>query len=358
MTSALVHILREYPYLKQSLVTRIFEAAGHEAPGLISIDTQRSMTCVGEAEPSSGRARPDIVFTDRHDETSTILILENKFKNGCTLTEKQPVDYIRLLAKHRPTGMVLVAPESQIPYYERECHALCQNAGLMNAEARHLNNPNQFLSFLSWQRLVKMLCEEALLKTIPDGGIPTVICDLSQLKGLLNHMEETEIKPFSIEDFDEIRRVAFRLPQLNRILARIGQKLPERFKTSWEAFPSRPDLAREDGVNVHIKGKLFWLVPDFTLLSKQSMKDPNTLSAFWLRIGFFKGWMNHGTSEPEMERIRAAMEATTRTVVAEPLDCLSMALPFQAGQPEEQILRSLIKMIEQLELNLGVNSEL
>ena len=351
-TTALVRILQEYPDLQESLVTWIFERALKPSPGHLRIDTQRSMACSAESDNPGKKAKPDILFTEENDCERAILILENKLK--ARLTQRQPVDYIRLLVEHRPAGMVVIAPSSQIGIYKRQCQDLCERAGLIDCENRTLRSFQRFLDFLSWQELMSFLYNKALSSEKSSvGEMPRQICDLSQLKGLMEQMEEEKIDTFSSDDLALLRKIAYRIPQLYRVL----EKVRREFNLCKDWSHGRwATLDFEGGVDIFIWKHQFWLLPDFKLLSSEPSDQARGAPVFWLR--YCSDYTdNKSSSDRAKGLIRLAMNDSSKCVINKSRDCFSMALPFHAEQSEDQIINLLIESIKTFEVNLAKRLE-
>ena len=267
-------------------------------------------------------------------------MLENKFFAG--LTDGQPVKYIALTARDQPAGLVLVAPGSRIRELQAECHRRCKDARLEPTpiENGYFSVERKFVYFLSWDELLRHLYE-----TAEEGGSPGCKSDIFQLEGIRRRMEGERIGAFADGEFAQLKQIAHRIPQLNRLVAKVKDEIDclRQFGTRWEKSEM------QGGFILDIHGKDFWLLPDFESLAK----DERSVSPLWVRIGFDATWKrNRNTPFQTRQQIRLAMEGTGQSVRDFPSEIFSIPLPFGTEQSEQDLVKAVVAIILQLNRNL------
>jgi hypothetical protein len=343
MTLALFHVLQQHGILKDNFIAWIFEKVSQKPPERVRARPQVQAECPPEVAENSQRRwiRPDICFLDDQKEgESPVLLMENKFFAG--LTDGQPVKYIAMAARDQPAGLVLVAPRSRIRELQEECHRRCKDACLVPTpiENGYFSVDRKFVYFLSWEELLDHLYETAVESVSAECK-----SDISQLEGIRRRMEGERIGAFLEGELAQLKQIAYRLPQLNRLLVKVKEEIDclRKFGTKWE----KSEI--QGGLILDIHGKDFWLLPDFELLAR----DERSVSPFWLRIGFDSTWKrNRNTSFQTRQRIRLAMEGTGQNIRDFPAETFSIPLPFGTEQNEQDLVKAVVATILQLNRNL------
>jgi hypothetical protein len=350
MTLALFHVLQKHPCLQRDLVDWIFKKVSHDPPANIRMTTQERMTSDSGPDGEGLWVQPDICFLD--DNAGTVLMIENKFL--AELQSTQPVAYIKRLSTKRPAGLVLIAPQSQLHHYQSKCRERIQ-AHFPDArrDGHRVFIEQKFFYLLSWEDLI-----EHLLGKIPQCGDlaerDVAKYDVAQLEGIRRKMEGEKLDPFEAEEFDALKKIAGRIPKLYGILERLRFQLRPAGKWSTATLEKTNTI---HGLNLRIRGLLFWLVPDFNLLAKTGPRDNHNLALFWLRIGFDDAWGEPNKSAPGevQERIYQAMSGVPSQPVVrdEAHGPFLMQFPFHVDQSEEELIRAWVDTIETLDRNLG-----
>lgn len=213
------------------------------------------------AQKSEGSARPDMQGLD--DNTPRVFI-ENKFWAG--LTENQPVEYLRLLAKcEKPAVLLVVAPEKRLETIWRELgHRLDDDivgapeetppAGIHGILRTELGPT---LALASWTSLFLQI--EAKVKDEPRS-----LNDLGQLRALCGAADRNAFIPLSSTDLTDQRIPALVLQLISVVDRAVSVCVTERVlslkgltkQSNWERMGRYIDFPGRVGV---------WIGVDFDL---------------------------------------------------------------------------------------------
>ncbi len=145
--------------------------------------------------------RPDMWGND--DEAKPHVFVENKFWAG--LTDKQPVSYLRILAKQtHPTILLVVVPEAREQTVWGELKRRVEEAGISATELEATagivrsitTGDGPILALTSWTKLLSVLDHEV-------SDDKSAKSDLLQLKALCEAVESTAFTPFSSEQISD-----------------------------------------------------------------------------------------------------------------------------------------------------------
>lgn len=198
---ALGHILSASPAAVRALED-VLQTGGAEVGKIASVKTQAS----GEEG-----TRPDLAGRDQHNKEC--VLIEAKFWAG--LTDKQPVDYLKQLRQNQASALLFVAPAKR---FESLWTELCRRVKeakielVLGHEETNLRSATvggeRRLMLISWATLLDRMVSRA-----STAGESHTVCDIQQLRGLAEQMDEDAFLPLRPEE--------------------LGPEFPRRLKSLW-----------------------------------------------------------------------------------------------------------------------------
>ena len=197
-----------------------------------------------QTQQTDENLRPDMWGIDGNEPR---VFIENKFWAG--LTEGQPVEYLRILAKYnQPTVLLVVVPEARLDSVWREfLQRILQADILMTDKAPSSNvyrvtktNMGPLLALTSWNKLLSAIEVE-----LTDE--PRTRNDLLQLRSLCDAADSDAFLPISAEELTNQRHPALIL-QLNSVVQKaveqgVNEKIllieglrPNTFGIAWDGI--------------------------------------------------------------------------------------------------------------------------
>ncbi len=207
-TQALAYLLRSSPDITRAFVGMLQEANIEFEPGRV------------EAEQEHEEARPDLTI---HDSDGRVRVfVENKF--WASLTDAQPVSYLKDLPEDLPSALMLIVPEQRVPTVWSELKERCRQAGFEPEDAggsavmRAHAGCNTML-VASWRYVLDRLLDAARA-----GGHDTIGHDILQLQGLAGRMDREAFLPLRGDEVTD-REVARRLINYSDLIGEIIDKI-------------------------------------------------------------------------------------------------------------------------------------
>ena len=198
---ALGHILSASPAAVRALED-VLQTGGAEVGKIASVKTQAS----GEEG-----TRPDLAGRDQHNKER--VLIEAKFWAG--LTDKQPVAYLERLRQNQAPALLFVAPAKRFESLWTELRRRVKEAKIelvLGHEETNLRSATvggeHRLVLISWATLLDRMVSRA-----STAGESHTVCDIQQLRGLAEQMDEDAFLPLRPEE--------------------LGPEFPRRLKSLW-----------------------------------------------------------------------------------------------------------------------------
>jgi hypothetical protein len=288
--------------------------------------------------------RPDMWGND--DEAKPHVFVENKFWAG--LTDKQPVSYLKILAKqNHPTVLLVVVPEAREKTVWRELKRRVDAAGISATEKdpivgilRNIKTRiGPILALTSWTRLLNFL----ELEVSDDKSAKS---DLLQLKALCEAVESDAFMPFSSEDVSDQRTPGLILQLTSVVQEATSQAFSESALTKGKRLAPSGDSSR-NGIyaNILADGRCgLWFGVHFGL---------------WKKYGITPLWVFFSTTTwGRAAEVRALLEpwATKKGVfvASEPNGYFVVAFDLLLGEEENLVIRGIVDRFKEIGKALSV----
>ncbi len=176
-----------------------------------------------EAEVGSEGSRPDLTI---HDTDGHVRVfVENKF--WASLTEAQPVSYLRSLPEYPESALVFVVPEKRVATVWQELKERCKKEGLewedltKNGQVQRARVDSNCMLITNWDHVLEKLLNAA-------GSLNDDIQhDIHQLRGLVKRVDSSEeflpLRDEDIADQDTARRLVNFIGLIDPIVDRLKQ---------------------------------------------------------------------------------------------------------------------------------------
>ena len=291
---------------------------------------------------SEDNKRPDMWGFD--EKATPKVFIENKFWAG--LTNNQPVDYLRTLAKYpTPTVLLVVAPETRIETLWRELQQRLVNAGLTAADRDAsggvaysvTTSVGPVFAVTSWGRLLNCLEAETL-------GDRAVRNDLEQLRALCEAADSEAFVPMSPEQIGDQRIPAFVL----------------QLTTIWHAAVDV--AARQEVLDLHGTSPQ----ASSERIGRYAYLGKEHYAGVWLGIHFGL-WKAHGGSPlwvvfsgsdwGRSRQVRALLEpwaAQQRLSTGGSGEEFAVSLDLLVGADKDEVVKRIVKRLEEIKAVLSV----
>lgn len=245
-----------------------------------------------EAEVGSEGSRPDLTI---HDTDGHVRIfVENKF--WASLTEAQPVSYLRSLPENSESALVFVVPEKRVAMVWQELQERCKKEGLdwedlaKNVPVQRARVGSNRMLITNWDHVLNTLRNAAR------PGNDNIQNDILQLQGLVDRVDSSEaflpLRDEDVADQDTARRLVNFIDLIIPIVERLEQ----------DGIADTKDLKTTN--TVYYYGRFFRMYDRFELLLVNELKiwRNRGISPLWLR-----SWIKENRRNMEnLEKARVA----------------------------------------------------
>ncbi len=291
-------------------------------------------------QQTEGIARPDLWG---FDGGTPRVFIENKFWAG--LTENQPVEYLRLLARYpKPAVLLMVVPAARLDIVWRELtHRLATaNVGTSpwNPSAKvHFvvaTDSGPFLALTSWANLLSVIEAELVDE-------PRLTNDLLQLRALCDATDLDAAVPFSSTELTDQRTPAFVLHLNSAAQRAVNAGVAEgvlsvtglRPMANWERHGQYVSFPKAMGLCA-------WFGTDFRR---------------WRERGSTPLWLVFAADRSGRAfEVRAVLERWTE---GQGLDCsvqgddFAVGIDVVAGEEQEHVIRSIVTRLKDIATELS-----
>ncbi len=219
----LVPLIRQAEPAATQALHYILEAAPEAASAFVELLVGRRFEIgriASEWQFENG-VRPDIAIYDVHGEVR--LFVENKF--WASLTDQQPVAYLKALPAKGRSVLAFIAPEDRAGSLWAELKDRCERANLdladeiRSTDFRRIRVGKCALFLTSWRRVL-----DALESAAVAGGHGAVAQDVVQLRGLTEQMNSDIFPPLGGAEATDVR-VARRMLNYAALIDDISDRL-------------------------------------------------------------------------------------------------------------------------------------
>ena len=211
-TEALNYILNSSSVARMAFV-RFLSPAGLSSETRLTFRTQAS---------GVDGDRPDLIGTNESGEET--LIVESKF--WATLTDKQPVAYLKRLGENGGKILLFLVPAKRIELIWDQLMQRVQSAELQIVMDER--STQKFPVARVEGNLVLAACTlnsalAQLMKAVEDAGEGRIVSDIRQLQGLCSKLEQATFEPIRSEEISP--EIAKRITQYDSLMGDVIQQL-------------------------------------------------------------------------------------------------------------------------------------
>ncbi len=317
-TQALTYILDRNSELAKAFIGMLGEGSMEFEPGRI------------EAEVGSEGSRPDLTI---HDTDGHVRVfVENKF--WASLTEAQPVSYLRSLPGDPESALVFVVPEKRVATVWQELKERCKKEGLecedlaKNGQVRRARVGRNRMLITNWDHVLKNLLNAA--RSLNDH----IKHDIHQLQGLVNRVDSSEaFLPLRDEDIanqETARLLVNFIDLIDPIVDRLKQ----------DGIADTKDLRTTN--SAYHYGRYFRMYVRFPLLLVIDLKK------IWRNYGVSPLWLGSWIKEPQMN-----MENLEKARVAFPITVESdgyryFPIRLKSGVDRDRVIDDAVRQIREI----------
>ncbi len=283
-----------------------------------------------EAEVGSEGSRPDLTI---HDTDGHVRVfVENKF--WASLTEAQPVSYLRSLPEKPKSALVFVVPEKRVATVWQELKERCEQADLEWEDLAKIGpvqsarvDSNRML-ITNWDHVLKILQDTAYSM---DGDIQH---DIRQLLGLVKRVDSSEtFLPLRDENVDD-RETARRLVNFIDLIVPIVERLKQDGIADTEGLKTTN--------SAYHFGRYFRMYDRFPLLLVIDLKK------IWRNYGVSPLWLGSWIKEPQrnMENLEKARVAFPITVESDGYRYFPIRL--KSGVDRDRVIDDAVRQIREI----------
>ncbi len=296
-----------------------------------------------------GSSRPDMWGCD--DQRLPHVFVENKFWAG--FTNKQPVEYLKSLAKQpHPTMLLMVVPEARLTtVWDELCMRVTNAGGTIEKSKAPAGIVNQaitsfgpitgscpIMALTSWKRLLSHL-EHTLANAFEDND-RSALSDLSQLQALCDAEDSSAVGPFNAEELTNQQQPGLMLRLASIVLSASEKAASDKVLAGagrWAGTPAM-GMGRVARFHGYSRGVGLWFGVHWDLWKTQGG------SPLWATFES-SGWVR----EAEMiVRLKPWAKEQKLISVNHSKDGFAIALEVKAGVEKEEVVRSLVSQLKDI----------